>query len=152
MRFTVLLGCAALLVGCTKADGPPAADTMAMSEPAPAPAMSLASVAGMWNVRVLGETGDSTLTTYVLNNTDTSAWTFSFPNGDPIQMRVTGVSGDSVMTESGPFASSVRPGMQVRTTVVWRMQNDKLMGTTVARYVTTGADSVLNLRSEGTRQ
>lgn len=152
MRLTALLGCAALLAGCAKAESPPVADTMAMSEPAPAAAMSVASVAGMWNVRVLGETGDSTLTTYVLNTSDSSAWTLTFPNRDPIPLRITGVSGDSIMTESGPFESNLRRGVQVRTSVVWRMEGGKLMGYTVARYATTGADSVVNLRSEGTRQ
>lgn len=151
MRLTALLGCAALLAGCAKTENPPASDTTAVTA-APVAAVSLASLAGMWNVQTTSETSDSVLTTYVLNTTDSSAWTLTFPKRDPIPMRITGVSGDSVMTEAGPFESVLRKGVQVRTSGAFRLQDGKMIGTTVARYETTGPDSVLRLRIVGTKQ
>ena len=149
MHFKALLG-AALLVGCAKAENPGAADTMAATE-TPAAAISLASVAGLWDVQTMTETSDSIVTTYILDATDSAAWTFKFPNRDPIPMRAT-VSGDSVMTESGPFESVLRKGVQVRNAGVFRLQDGKMVGMTVARYETTGPDSVLRLRVVGTKQ
>ena len=61
------------------------------------------------------------------------------------------VSGDSVITETGPHASVRRKGVQVSTHAVFRKEGDKLVGTTTAHYKTKGADSVLVLRTEGTR-
>jgi len=46
----------------------------------------------------------------------------------------------------------LRKGVKVTTHSVFRLQDGKLVGTTVARYTTKGADSVRNLRSEGTRE
>lgn len=155
MRNIVLLGIAVMVAGCAQSDTPPVADTGMTVQPAaeaPAAGMSLASVAGRWDVRVMGETGDSVLTTYVLNATaDTNGWTVTFPNEAPIPSRVVSVGGDSIVINTGPFASRLRAGTQVTTDVVLRMQDGKLMGQTTAHYVTSGADSVVRLRSEGTR-
>ena len=156
MRIMTILGFAAVIAGCAKSDAPPAADTGMAMEPAPASvapaALSLADVAGKWNVRVMGETSDSTLTTYVLTATaDTAGWVFSFPNGKPIPMRVTSVSGDSIVATAGPFPSSLRKGARVSTVGTFRMQDGKMVGTTIARYPGAGADSVARLRIEGTR-
>jgi hypothetical protein len=41
--------------------------------------------------------------------------------------------------------------VKVTTTSVYRLQGDKLVGTTVAHYQTKGADSVLHLQSMGTK-
>jgi hypothetical protein len=60
-------------------------------------------------------------------------------------------SGDSIMVESGPFESVRRDGVTVRTNSVFRLEVDRLAGTTVAHYETSEADSVLRLRVEGTR-
>ena len=157
MRLTALLGCAVLLVGCAKADAPPA-DTLAATEAppvmeAPAAPLSLTSLAGKWDVKVMGASSDSVLTTYVLNTTDTSAWTFAFPKRESIPMRITSVAGDSIVTDAGPFVSSVRKGgVKVRTTATMRLIDGKIVGTTTARYATTGPDSVAMLRMEGTKQ
>lgn len=157
MRITALLGLIAIVAGCSKADTPPAADTGMAMEPAAAPAavpaaLSLADIAGKWNVNVRGETGDSVLTSYVLTTSaDSTGWTFIFPNGKPISMRVTSVSGDSVVTIAGPFPSALRKNMQVTTDGMMRHQDGKLVGTAIAHYMTSGADSVVKLRIEGTR-
>ena len=157
--FYHLCCCAAALAGCARPETEGAADTAAgdTAAPAAAPAspatLSLSALAGRWNVRTVPETGpDTTTTTSVLNATaDTTGWTQTFPNRQPIPVRVVAVAGDSAVTEAGPFQSVRRRGVQVRTRTVWRLQGDRLVGTSVARYVTTGPDSVHPARSEGTR-
>ena len=153
MRLIALLGCVAIVAGCTAKENPPAADTTAMAPaPAPAPAMSLASIAGMWNVTVKPEGKDTVVATYVLNTTDSTAWTFAFPGAKPVPMKITGMSGDTVMTETDWFDSAVRKGLKTRTNATAWMQDGKLVGKTVAHYQTTGPDTVRVFMTEGTKQ
>ena len=151
----LMLGCCALaLVGCNKPkEEPPMESTAAAPETPAAPApIALADVAGKWSVRSMTENGDSTLVTYELVATgDTSGWSLNFPKRKPIPMRVVAVAGDSIVTEAGPFESVLRKGIKVNTNSVMRLQDGKLVGTTIAHYATSDADSVRNLRFEGTR-
>jgi hypothetical protein len=148
-RFA-LCCCAAVLAGCAKPEDRPARDTTAVASATPAP-LSLGDVAGKWNVRATGAAGDSVVGYQLTATADTSGWTITFPNRKPIPVRVVAVDGDSVVTEAGPYESALRKGVQVRTRNVNRLQDGTLVGTTEARYATTGADSVLRLRSEGKR-
>ncbi len=154
----LLLSCsAAFFAGCGSGDTD-AADTMAADSatmmPPPATAMiSLPQVAGQWAVRAIPESGaDTSATEFVMTATgDESGWMVTFPNRDPVPVRIVSVAGDSIVSEMGPFESARRAGVQTNTTNVWRLVGDRLVGTTVARYQTMDADSVLRLRIEGTR-
>ncbi|HEY0241104.1 MAG TPA: hypothetical protein VGC52_00435 [Gemmatimonadaceae bacterium] len=151
-----MLWCSIVLVGCSKADT--AADSAAAvdtatpvaAEPAP---MSLDQVAGKWNVRILSaETGDSTLTSYVLDaKADTAGWTFQFPTGAPLPMRIVSMGGDSLVTEAGPFDSRLQKGLKVNSRVTWRLRDGKLSGAVVSDY-NTNPPTTRNLIAEGTRQ
>jgi hypothetical protein len=157
MRFTALIGCAVVLVACTKKDAAPVADTMSAdttaAAPAPPPApMSLASMAGTWNVSVKPEGKDTVITTYVLNTNDSTHWTMTFPKGPKVDLKITGVSGDTVMTSTGWFESQTRKGLKVLTDSRTWMQDGKVMGKVVAHYKNAGADSVRMLTSEGVKQ
>lgn len=144
MRRFTLICCAALLVGCTPADEQPATDMP--------PALSLADLAGTWNMAAMTPTGDSTLVAYQMVATDNmDDWTVTFPNREPIAARVVAVAGDSIIIELGPYESALRAGVMVSTRTVARMVDGKMVGTFVARYQTTSADSVLRGRQEGTR-
>ena len=156
-----LLLCGTAAVACAKSDRQRAAEsTAAMAPPAtpsaapaatPAGAISLADLAGKWNMRSVPESGDTTPTTYVLTaKADSSGWTIAFPNGPTVAMKVM-AAGDSIVTDAGPYASVRRKGLQVTTRSVLRRAGDRLSGTTVAHYKTTGPDSVLRLRTEGLR-
>jgi hypothetical protein len=156
---TLYISCGlAALVGCGGSDNeaatdsaanPPAAATPA-AEPAPAP-ISLADLAGTWKMRSTPETGDTTSIQYELHaKAEPSGWTLNFPKRKPIPVRVT-PGGDSLLTDAGPYPSVIRKGVQVRTQGVMRLQDGKLVGTTVARYTTSGPDSVVRLRTEGTK-
>jgi hypothetical protein len=139
--------CAAaiLLVGCGKSD-----DTAA--ESADAAGLSPADVAGTWNARAVPFSGDTTPTTFTLiatNNTD--GWTLTYPNRPPLSTRVT-FDGDSVMTDTGPYESVRRKGVQVHVNGAFRLQPDgTLAGTSQARYATKGVDSVQRFRVTASR-
>lgn len=153
MRLFTLLCCAAVVAGCAKADTPAADTTPAVVTPPPPQAIALADVAGTWDVKGMAETGDSVLTTYVFNATpDSTKWTITFPNGRPIPVRIMGVAGDSISIHAGPYASVLRKGVQVQSSGAMRLQDGKLMGTQTARYSVKTADSVLVVRTEGTRR
>ena len=156
MRILALSCCVVGLVACTRGDGDVATDTAAgATDTAPAAStLSLADLAGTWNVTAKPESGaDTTTTQYTLKTTaDTSGWTITFPNRpQPVPVRVVAVHGDSVVTEAGPFQSVRRQNVQVSTRNVLRRQGDRLVGSTRARYQTTGSDTVLVLRTEATR-
>jgi hypothetical protein len=157
MRKAALLWSTIFLVGCSKADT--SADTAAVAdtstpvaaaEPAP---ISLDQVAGKWNVKVTSaETGDSTLTSYVLDaKADTAGWTFQFPTGAPIAMHIVSMAGDSLVTEAGPFDSRLQKGVKVHSQVTWRLRDGKLSGAVVSNY-DTKPPTTRNLIAEGTRQ
>jgi hypothetical protein len=142
-----------VLVGCGKPADKPADATVGEApamEEAPA-ALSLADMAGTWNVRSKVEGSDKELSYDIVATADKSGWTLNFPNRDPIPLRIVAVEGDSVVYQAGPFESALRKGVQVNTDVVARLQDGKLVGRTTAHYDVKGADSVATLTFEGTR-
>ena len=154
MRHFAFGLCLAILAGCAKSKEQPAPDTTAAAPAAPAtPApIALADVTGKWAVRSMTESSDSTVVSYdLVASADPTAWTITFPNRKPVPVRVIAVAGDSIVTEAGPYESVLRKGVQVTVHTVTRLQDGKMVGASVARYVTSGPDSVLHLRFEGTR-
>ena len=149
-----------LIAGCAKNDQAAKDSAAAMSAmpapaapaPAPAPAFSMSGVAGKWKIHSVPESGkDTSPTNYVLTATaDTTGWMIVFPSGVKVPVHVT-VSGDSVMEKTGVFPSQRRKGVKVMTESSMKMQDGKLVGVTTAHYMHAGADSVLRLRSEGTK-
>jgi molybdopterin biosynthesis enzyme len=154
MRIATI-GCIALLVACARTEEEPAMDTAAgAADVATATAISLAEVAGRWDVTSTPESGtDTSVTRYTLTATpEMTGWTITFANRpQAVPVRVVAVDGDSIVTEAGPFESVRRKGIQVTTRNVLRKQGDRLTGTTRARYQSSGADTVLTLRTEGMR-
>jgi hypothetical protein len=149
--FSVCLAAAFLLAACTK-DARETTDSVAGAVAAPA-MISLAEVAGTWNIRAVADSGsrDTTTTTYVLEaKPDTGGWTITYPDRAPIPVRVW-AQGDSVITEAGPYPSVRRPGVHETMHSIWRLQGGTLVGSTIARYATAGADSILRMRVAGGR-
>lgn len=155
-RVAVLSATAALFAACAKSE--PAKDTTVVATPAAAPApppakaIAAADVAGKWQFRTVPESGtDTTSTNYVLTATaDTAGWFITFANGLKVPQSVT-LSGDSIIEKSGVYSSVRRKGVKVTTNTVLHMVGGKLIGNTVAHYATTGPDSVLRLKGEGTK-
>jgi hypothetical protein len=158
MRALAVLGCAAILAGCGRPEdrsvgAGAAGDTMAVETDAAADAgtISLSNLAGTWKVRSTDVGGGNPIETELRATADTSGWTMMGPNRKPIPVRVVTVGGDSLVTEAGPYESFIRKGVQVTTRSVYRLEGDKLAGTTEARYKVGGRDSVAQRRNEGTR-
>lgn len=158
LRVAIAASAALVLIGCEKKEES-AKDTATAAAATPAPAaaptpapISLADVAGKWQVRSVPEAGtDTTATTYVLTATaDTTGWQITFPSGVKVPIHVT-VSGDSVIEKTGTFPSQRRKGVKVMTEGSFKLQNGKMVGTTIAHYSKPGADSVLRLHTEGTK-
>lgn len=151
MRKLLLASMALALVACAGGDDA-ATDTSAAATTAiaPPPGLSLSDVAGTWNGKTMAVGNDSVLTTWQLTATaDTSGWSLTIGSTSGIPVRVVSVSGDSVITEAGPFPSALRPGQQVTTRAVYRLQDGKLIGATNATYAN---GETLTLRTEATRQ
>lgn len=155
------LACSAtlLLAACAKSDqaakdsaaGVAAAPAPAPA-PAPPPALALADVAGKWQMRSVPESGtDTSATNFVLTATaDTTGWIMTFPSGVKVPWHVT-VSGDSLIMKTASFSSQRRKNVKVSTDGILRLQNGKLVGTSIAHYAKAGPDSVLRLHTEGTK-
>jgi hypothetical protein len=152
----ILCSTALLLAACAKKEAPK--DTTAAMAPTPAPApapaptVSLADMAGKWKVTTTPVDGKDTSTTTatIVATADTSGWTMDLPSGQKVPLQVK-VSADTVLTKSAVYPSMRRKGKKVWTEAAIRLENGKLMGTTVAHYENAGADSVLTLRMEGAK-
>ena len=154
MKTFTLVVCAVAIAACAKPD--PAADTTAVPPatalpPAPV-AIKASDVSGNWTVMGKNSTTDSTLVTYDLAATSDTLWTITFANGQKVPVHVVAVAGDSIVTHSPPYNSVLRKGVKVETNGVLRLQDGKLVGTTVAHYRTKAADSVVTIKMEGTRK
>jgi glucose/arabinose dehydrogenase len=121
------------------------------AQPAPTP-IALGDLTGKWQMKATPEGGtDTTSTNFVLTATaDTTGWTLTFPNRKPVALHIM-TGGDSIVANSEPYESVRRKGLQVTTNSVFRVQNGQLSGMTMAHYKSKGADSVLHLRTQGTR-
>jgi hypothetical protein len=158
-----LICTAAILVGCGRpagraADEHAAPDTSAQSgsaaqaAPVPEATISLADVAGKWNMRTMDENGRNPVHAVLNATADTSGWTMTAPKRQPVPVRVIAVAGDSIVTERGPYESFILKGVQVTTRNVSRLQDGKLVGVTEAHYaLKDGRDSVARRPSVGTR-
>lgn len=155
MRSTLASLAVLALIACGKSkdDAAAVADSIAAAAAAAMPApITLADVAGKWNVKTMAMGSDSALLNFEINaGADASGWSFTFPGKDPVPVRVVEVAGDSITTEAGPYESALRKGVQVSTHSVMRLMDGKLVGATTARYNVMTADSVVMLHTEGTR-
>ena len=160
MRFSALpaLACSAtllLLAACSRSGD--RTDTAAVATTDTAAAMSTTSpietMRGRWNVQSVPVSGDTSATRYLLDASgDTASWTLTFEGrATPVRLHVIAMGGDSVVTQTDEFDSARRQGMRVVSTTVMRVRDGRLVGTSTARYRTTGADSVLVLNTTGTR-
>lgn len=156
MRSLTLLTYTIVLAGCTKAEdrsvgAATTGDTAAPAATAEVSTISLSDIAGTWKVRSTDEQGGTPIETELRATADSSGWTMVGPDKKTGPVRVVAVGGDSIVTEAGPFPSYVLKGAKVSTRTVYRLQGDKLVGTTEARYKIGGRDSVAQRPAEGTR-
>lgn len=112
--------------------------------------ITLADLAGNWNMRAMPLDRDTTVLNYmVMASGDTSGWMLHLPNRPMVPMRVS-ASGDSIVAEAGPFQAVLRANTMSTTRSVFRLQDGRMVGVTEVRYANL-PDSVIRLRMEGTR-
>ncbi len=135
-----------LVAACAKQDAPPVADASA------APTINLTDLAGQWTAVTTAVGSDSVLVTFTMTaSADPMNWSMTFSGREqPVAMSV-GVSGDSILIQSEPYESALRPGVEVSVNGSMRLVDGALVGPSVAHYATTGPDSVLNLWITATR-
>lgn len=151
MSRAALLLVLPIVIGCAKKDEP-AADTSAMAPAPTAAAPAPMNVAGHWTMTVMPADKDTTLLTYTLDATnDMTGWKMTLPGRQAMDIRVLSMDNDSIVSENGPYSSALRKNVMVTTHSNMHMAGDKLVGTTIAHYSSNGPDSVLNLRTTGTR-
>ncbi len=140
--------CDALLLGCGASEEAEVADEAVPDTPA---AIALADVAGTWSFDSYADGSDTVITTVeVMATVDPTGWTWTFPDRDPI-VGTASADGDSIMVDVGPFESVLREGVMVTVHSVLRIEDGEMIGTFVARYETTEADSILTGILRGTR-
>ena len=156
-RVALACGTSLFFIACGKneqaaKDSAAAAAAAAPPPAAPAPALNLADFAGKWAVAATPTEGkDTSATKYTITATaDTTGWMIDFPSGVKVPVQVS-VSGDSLMFKTGTFSSQRRKNVKVHTEGSMRLQGGKLVGMTTAHYEGAKADSVLHLRTEGTK-
>ncbi|MDX1675722.1 MAG: hypothetical protein R3314_13085 [Longimicrobiales bacterium] len=154
-RFPISLSVVAFLFlagGCAEQE--PAqemdADEPMAEAPAETPAQpSLDAFVGTWNAMAYMESGDTVPST-IIATADPDGWMVEFPERDPLPMRLLEVSGDSVVSEIGPYESLLRDDVMVTVRSVTRIVDGRMVGTMEAHYA--GADStVVEGRIEATR-
>lgn len=112
------------------------------ARPAPTqmPALTLAAVAGEWRGAFTIGPADSAIATFVLTATpDGRQWTLLLPGHEPHPTRVVAIAGDSVVTETGPYASTRLPGQTVTTRMTCHVSGDVMSGSFWAHY--SGGDT-----------
>jgi hypothetical protein len=148
MKRLITLFAALLLLGCaqeaTEEATDEAADTTAVE------GISLADLAGTWNMRTTSTNPADTFVNEYQIVIDEASWTLNFPDRDPVSASFV-VDGDNIITDSEPFESVRIPGTMVTTHTVFRMEGDRLVGDVTATWQMAAGDSVAQLRTEGTR-
>ena len=154
-RFPIFLSVVALLVMAGACAEQEPAQEMDADEPmAEAPAEmpaepSLDAFVGTWDAITYLESGDTVPST-ITATADPEGWMIEFADLEPMQMRVLEVSGDSVVTEIGPYESLLRDDAMVTVHSVTRIVDGRMVGTMEAHY--SGPDSlVVGGRVEATR-
>ena len=146
-RLAMVVSILALAACAKKDEAAPAASGGAMA----AAPIDLKAVAGAWNFKTMGMTSDSVLATGTLVATaDTAGWTMTLAGRPTMALKLT-VAGDSIMAQAPQYESVLRKGVMVTTKSTYHLVGDKLIGTTMAHYTVTTADSVMALRTEGVR-
>ena len=120
MRIRTLSFSLALLAACSKGEPDAAATGAAVdTQPPPAATVSLADIAGRWDVTSTPESGsDMTPNRYTLTATsDMTGWSITVPNRpEPVPLRVVSVDGDSatvIAATTGTVANKASQGEPV---------------------------------------
>lgn len=105
--------------------------------------IKLSDVAGRWEAKSMMGPNDSVVTTFTLNaRASRKGWSIMFPGRKhAVPTRVVASGGDSIVTETGPYPSVLRPGQTVKVLrAVLHRSGDTMAGTFSAEY--TSGDKI----------
>jgi hypothetical protein len=152
-----MLLCVVLLFGCAKSEPPASQSTATGGTTAATATISLADVAGTWEGTVTKAGNDTVLAVIeVTAAAEPTGWTMTVANAKTPTKKTLApatsvvAEGDSVIVDAGPFQSVLRPGQQVSTHTVYRLQDGQLVGTIQATYPAGG--ETIALHSVATRK
>jgi hypothetical protein len=112
--------------------------------------IKFSDVAGTWEGKSMVGPKDSVFVAWVLTATaDGKGWTLKRANRDPVPVRIVAIGGDSIVWESGPYPSILRPGQMVTTRTVGHFKRDKVTGSWEGHYAT---GDVVRGKTEATRK
>jgi hypothetical protein len=111
--------------------------------------IKLSDVTGKWTVKG-SPANDTVVVTSVVNATaNPKTWTLTYPNRDPIPVRVVASGGDSIVTDVGPYPSMLRKGQTVTLLhSVGHYKGDMMTGWFEAHY---SSGDVIKGKQEATR-
>lgn len=152
MKRLIPLFATLLVLGCAQDTTEEASDEVAdtTDTTGAAEGISLADLAGTWNMRTTSTDPADTLANEYQIVIDEASWTMHFPERDPVAVTAV-VDGDSVITDSEPFESVRHPGTMVTTHTVFHLEGERLVGDVTATWQTAAGDSAGQLQTEGTR-
>ncbi len=147
MRSASALLFVVLLAACAPADE--AAEQPA-EEQAPAPALTVADFAGMWqNTAMLEGTPDPVMST-MSGSADGTNWTMTLEGRDPIPMQVS-IVGDSLIAQSVEYESILRPGVMVTVRTASVLVDGMLQSNLLAIYRTPAGEEQVRGTMQSTR-
>jgi hypothetical protein len=100
----------------------------------PAKGIRFSDVAGTWSEQTTIGPKDTVITGEMMATADGKGWMTKLAGRDPIPTRIVAIGGDSIVTESGPFESVLRPGQMVRTRTTAHYKGDTMTGILEAHY------------------
>ena len=121
----VLMGCAQ---EATEETTDEVADTTARE------GISLADLAGTWNMRTTTTDPADTFVNEYQVVIDEDSWTMHFPGRDPVSATAV-VEGDNIITDSEPFESIRLPGTTVTTHGVFHLEGERTSPLQIRRGV-----------------
>ena len=145
MRVLSALFCVLLIAACA-----PPEQTPEPTDADPEPALTLTDFAGTWDAEVTLEGVEEPVQTQLEGSTDGSEWTMILEGRDPIPLSAT-VAGDSLITESDPYESILRPGTTTRVRTANVLQGENMSGTVRVAYDTDEGQEIVRGTIEATR-
>jgi predicted house-cleaning NTP pyrophosphatase (Maf/HAM1 superfamily) len=97
-------------------------------------AIKLSDLAGTWSMRTMMGPKDSVVTRSTMIVSADGKVTLKFQNGQSATSRVLSMAGDSVVAQTGPYSSVLRPGQMVTTTTTTHFNGNNATGTMIAAY------------------
>lgn len=113
--------------------------------------LKMSDIAGVWDAKTMVGPNDSVVVTEVLTVTaDGKGWTMAFPGrAEAVPVKMVSMSGDSVVTDAGPYPSALRAGQMVTVHMVAHYKGDTMWGTALAVY---GSGDKVNLKMSAMRR